>query len=218
MASILVVDAHDGESIRVLLKKHRHSASVVSTAADALLALSVQWPDLIVMDHVLPDMSGLLLQPTIGRIPLILVSADEDKRTRVVALRGGADDFIGKPWDDDELVERVTVVLRRTYRERMSTAVTVGQLVIDYGAVRFAGRAIQLTKTEYAILTHLTQQVNKIVSQNDLSWAVYGVTEGANWAAILTSVWRLRAKLNGVGMNNPAIETIRGMGLRLSYA
>jgi DNA-binding response OmpR family regulator len=134
----------------------------------------------------------------------------------------GADDFIGKPYDEDELVERVNAVLRRAspslYKENRPTRIEVGQLMIDpkYHTIRVSDNTVRLTKTEYQLLTLLASQ-QSTVNYETFGESIWGTSDGVSHT-INVHMERLRKKLEAAGMTDPMLTTIRGYGYALTRA
>ncbi len=223
---ILVVD--DEPDISALVAYHlAREGYRVRTAADgaeALRTLEGQLPDLIVLDLMLPGMSGLEVLREVRRreetagIPVILLTARRGEGDRVEGLRLGADDYLGKPFSPQELVLRVGAILRRTSRtagaqEGTQRVLRVGPFVVDVGAVHAEvdGRPLDLTPTEFRLLQVLMERRGRVQSRRHLLEAVWDVTARIATRTVDMHVQRLRFKLGDQG---DWIETVRGFGYR----
>jgi DNA-binding response OmpR family regulator len=214
-----------------------YRATRVATGGEALAHLRREAapPDLIVLDLRLPDTDGLVLCATIRAhydIPILICTANGRMEDRVLALRLGADDFIVKPFDVDELVARVQAVLRRSgqsdqrsqtppvrapARAPVSVPLTasVGDLMIDRARrrIRLGGADVPLTPSEYRLLAALMSRPDGVMTRDELARAMWGSVGGNAGRAIDVHVRRLRAKLGAFGA--PPILTVRGSGYRL---
>jgi two-component system phosphate regulon response regulator PhoB len=226
MASqILVVD--DEPDIAALVAYHLARASYrVRTATDgaeALRAVETQVPDLIVLDLMLPGLSGLDVlrelrrRPETTALPVILLTARREEKDRIEGLEIGADDYVAKPFSPQELILRVGAVLRRSAQlprgEATGRTIRVGPFVVDAGAVRVEvdGRDLELTPTEFRLLQVLMERRGRVQSRRKLLESVWGVTANIATRTVDMHVQRLRMKL---GPEAAWIETVRGFGYR----
>lgn len=224
-ARILVVE--DEPDISALVAYHLARESYrVRTAADgqeAIQAVSAEAPDLVVLDLMLPDISGKevlreLRRPSAVTIPVILLTACTEERDRIEGLRLGADDYLTKPFSPQELVLRVGAVLRRAQqappRERGGKVLRVGPFTLDVAAARAEvdGKELELTPTEFRLLAFLMERRGRVQSRRQLLEAVWEVTARITTRTVDMHVQRLRSK---VGEHAEWIETVRGFGYRL---
>ena len=224
-ASILVVD--DEPDIAALVAYHlaRESYQVRTAAAgeEALEMVEQVRPDLVVLDLMLPGISGLDLlrrvrsRPELQGMAVILLTARREEEERVEGLRLGADDYVAKPFSPQELVLRVGAVLRRMQQEPTasegSEVLHVGPLRIDTGAaqVDVEGTPVQLTPTEYRLLFVLVERRGRVQSREGLLEAVWETTARITTRTVDMHVQRLRSKL---GAAADWVETVRGFGYR----
>jgi two-component system, OmpR family, phosphate regulon response regulator PhoB len=224
-AHILVVD--DEPDISALVAYHLARDSYrVRTAADgleAIRAVEAEPPDLIVLDLMLPGMSGLeLLAELRGRnesrdIPVILLTARREEEDRITGLRQGADDYLAKPFSPQELVLRVAAVLRRVQQQppaaRSGKVLRVGPVLLDASAARAEvdGRDLDLTPTEFRLLQTLLERRGRVQSRRQLLEAVWEVTANIATRTVDMHVQRLRYKLGDAA---DWVETVRGFGYR----
>jgi two-component system, OmpR family, phosphate regulon response regulator PhoB len=224
-ASILVVD--DEPDISALVAYHlAREAYRVRTAAsgpEAIRAAELERPDLIVLDLMLPGMSGLQVleelrrRPETQDIPVILLTARREEQDRIAGLRLGADDYVAKPFSPQELILRVGAVLRRVQQAPPATKggklVRVGPFTVDTGAARseVEGRELDLTPTEYRLLLTLMERRGRVQSRRQLLEAVWEVTANIATRTVDMHVQRLRNKL---GEHAEWVETVRGFGYR----
>ncbi len=184
-------------------------------------------PALIVLDVMLPDVDGLVLCSTLKLLtdaPILVCSGTIRKRDAILALKLGADDFIAKPFDVDDLEARVGVLLRRPGRgnhapaEQEQGEMKIGRLAIDRSRrrVTLGGAALQLTPTEYRLLSTLASRPDEILSREELAQRVWGYQDASSGRTIDVHIRRLRVKLAGGPVPAPAIVSVRGFGYKLS--
>jgi two-component system, OmpR family, phosphate regulon response regulator PhoB len=182
-----------------------------------------QAPDLIVLDLMLPGVSGLEIlkelrrRPETHTVPVILLTARKEEQDRIEGLRLGADDYVAKPFSPQELILRVGAVLRRSVhtpnQETRGKVLRVGPFVLDPGAVRVEveGRDLELTPTEFKLLQVLMGRRGRVQSRRKLLESVWEVTANIATRTVDMHVQRLRTKL---GNEADWIETVRGFGYR----
>lgn len=220
---VLVVD--DEPDITALVAYHlAKNGFRVSTAAngpDALRAVTDESPLLIILDRMLPGMTGDEVLATIRAsstsrdIPVLMLTARKEELDRVRGLTLGADDYLTKPFSTQELVLRVSAILRRS-RVAAATGdvVVVGLLQIDraHHRVTASGRPVDLTATEFKLLLTLAQRRGRVQSRAQLLEDVWDAAPDVQTRTVDMHVQRLRAKL---GVEADLIETIRGFGYRM---
>jgi two-component system alkaline phosphatase synthesis response regulator PhoP len=226
--NILIVE--DDEDIQQLvsynLLKAGFAVEVADTGEQALEYAEAQPPNLIVLDIMLPGISGLEVcrilrhgEPT-AAIPIIMLTAKGEEADIVAGLDLGADDYITKPFSPKVLVSRVKAVLRRRPREvavqkeEDSGLVQIHDLVIDPGRheVRVSGKVVHLTPTEFGILRLLAEKPGWVFSRQQIIDAVRGYDFLVTQRAIDVQVFSLRKKLGKAGGR---VETVRGIGYRI---
>jgi len=222
-AKILVVD--DEPQIRRLLRAalDRAGYAVVEagTAREALSLLQTQKPELVLLDLGLPDRDGLEILPLIlaqSDAKVLVVSAREATEEKVAALDLGADDFVTKPFDTDELLARVRVALRqRVAAAAPSGALTVGLVTVDLMArvVRRAGQDVHLTPKEWGLFAELARHPGRVVTHAQLLRAVWGPAHEHDVEYLRVTVRSLRAKLEADPAAPRLITNEPGVGYRL---
>lgn len=192
------------------------TVDAVSTCADASSALRTAVFDAVVLDLMLPDGSGLDVLAELRErriaVPVLLLTARDTVSDRVAGLDAGADDYLGKPFDLDEVAARLRALTRRAAGQ--TTAVlTWGELRLDPAAMALsrAGVPVRLSRREFSILHALMERPAQIQSKAQLEERLYGWQEDVESNTIEVHVHNLRAKL-GPGV----IETVRGVGYRLA--
>ncbi len=224
---IMVVDDDSdiAQLIGEMLRDEGYTVRVVSDSRQALVAFEEFGPDLVTLDVMMASVDGISLCLQLRKntdVPILFLSAKQDPPDRVVGLRIGADDYMGKPFDNDELVARIQALLRRS---RQATTdgqrqLRFGRFVIDLASVQaIAGdQQIPLTPTEFKLLRTLGAEPGRVFSRDDLLTGVWGYAPGSDTRLVDVHVGRLRKKLHDSNVHEVAIETSRGFGYKLSRA
>ena len=221
-AHVLVVD--DDARLRGLLSRylaeHGFRVTVAENAAEARTKLGFMQPDLLVLDVMMPDESGLALTETLRRedasVPILLLTARGAPEDRIAGFEAGADDYLGKPFEPRELVLRLRAMLRRAAPPPPSTdppgPVRLGAMEFDVAraALRGPDGPIHLTGGEAALLRALARRPNEVLSREDLA-AVLGMDETGE-RAIDVQVTRLRRKIEPDSREPCFLHTVRGRG------
>lgn len=199
------------------LKKGGYCVDAVERLDDAASAFAVYPYDLVLLDRCLPDGDGLSFLRTLRRrrnaVPVILMSAEmRSARDRIGGLEHGADDYVSKPFDNDELVARVKALLRRP-KQIAEDEVSVGNLRFDLAArsVTVDGTSVPIARRELAMLEHLVRGRGRVVQRAQIEQSVYGFDEDVSVNAIDVSMHRLRKTLQKYG-STAVIHTVRGLG------
>lgn len=200
------------------LRLHGLTVDHVGSAAHAHAALQASHFDLCVLDLGLPDEDGMAVlarwRSRGEHLPVLVLTARDAVEHRVAGLRAGADDYLLKPFDLDELVARLHALLRRA-AGRSSDLIRHGALSYSpaTGEVRLSDRPVDLSRRELALLATLLQHAGRIVSLERLHDSLYGYEQGVESNAVNVHIHHLRRKL-GAGI----VETVRGQGYRLGSA
>ena len=224
-AQILVVDDEPDISALVAYHLARESYRVrtASNGLEALQAIASDPPDLIVLDLMLPGMSGLELlgeirqRSELEHVAVILLTARREEQDRVAGLSLGADDYVAKPFSPQEIVLRVGAVLRRMRQppplSRGGKVLRVGPFVVDLTAAtaEVNGQRMELTPTELRLLHTLMERRGRVQTRRQLLEAVWEVTANIETRTVDMHVQRLRSKS---GAAADWIETVRGFGYR----
>ena len=220
---LLIVD--DDDRIRELLKEflaregYRVTGAAHAAAARRLMEL-IEF-DLVVLDLMLPHVDGSVLLAEFRRhsdLPVLVLSAKDAVYTKVDVLRLGADDYVTKPFDLEELTARVEVLLRRSAPpDRPAPRLVHGDLVVDpqHARATRGDRELELTATEFRILELLMTQPGRVLSRPTIYEAVWEEPFVADDAAVKTHLSNLRTKLRAVGPDEDPIETVWGLGYRM---
>jgi two-component system, OmpR family, phosphate regulon response regulator PhoB len=225
MAHVLLVD--DEPDLLSLLEFNLRAAgfetAVVTTGEQALAHARRRVPDLVLLDLMLPDVSGtevcrqLKADERTRHVPVVMLTARGGEVDRVVGLEVGADDYVTKPFSVRELVLRVGAVLRRVGERRTGARrdARVGPIRVDVDAHRsyVHGQEIQLTPLEFDLLQTLVSRAGRVQSREQLLENVWDLASDVETRTIDTHVKRLREKL---GAARGMLETVRGVGYRLA--
>jgi DNA-binding response OmpR family regulator len=226
-ARLLVIedDADIRSALSQLLEGEGYEVWTAGDAQTAKQLLDQADPDLILLDLMLPDADGLVLCSELKArrdVPIIICSGTPRKSDSILGLRLGADDFIAKPYDIDDLEARVDAVLRRAghrgpVNHRNGDAYRVGALTIDRRRpqVSVDGHELQLTPTEYRLLSALASQPDTALSRPELAQLVWGYSDALHGRALDVNIRRLRVKLASGGLVSPSIISVRGYGYKL---
>jgi two-component system, OmpR family, phosphate regulon response regulator PhoB len=228
MARILIVeDEKDLQEVLVYnLRQAGHTPLVAAGGKDALGAVVEHRPDLVLLDLMLPDVSGVEIcrrlksDPATRGVPIVMVTAKGDEVDRVVGFELGADDYVVKPYSLRELLLRVDAVLRRTAPAPSPAShgtMAFGKLRLDRDAHRVwvDDDEVTLTALELRLLATLLERRGRVQSRPALLDDVWGMSGEVTTRTVDTHVKRLREKLGDAG---PYIETVRGVGYRFTPA
>jgi two-component system, OmpR family, KDP operon response regulator KdpE len=221
MSRILVVD-DEPQILRALQTSLRGAGYEVDTAAtggEAMTAAAVRPPDAVILDLVLPDMTGIEVcreLRTWSTVPVIVLSVVGDEDEKVAALDAGADDYVTKPFGLDELLARLRAALRRS-ETAGEPVLEIGELRIDLEAhaVTFDGRSVQLTPHEYSLLTLLARNEGKLLTHHAILRDVWGKAYADESHYLHVYVSQLRRKLEPDPARPRYILTEPGAGYRL---
>ncbi|MGN0634767.1 MAG: response regulator transcription factor [Acutalibacteraceae bacterium] len=216
MKNILIIDddVYIGDMLQQTLTKHGYGVQRAYSGTEALLVLQSAVPDLILLDLMLPGLSGEELLPKIRDIPVIVTSAKADADSKISLLRGGAVDYMTKPFDIGELLARIEVQLRKSVPG--GTALTFGALSLDDAShcVFFGEKTIKLTRTEYAILKQLMRSPTQVITKSGLLEMISRDTPDCTESSLKVHVSNLRKKLSDAGCGE-CIEAVWGIGFKM---
>jgi two-component system KDP operon response regulator KdpE len=222
-AHVLVVDDEPQivRGLKVILRREGFAVSAAETKAQALDAVAVRPPDVMILDLVLPDGSGLDVCREVrswSQLPIIVLSAVGDEREKVRALDAGADDYVTKPFGTDELTARVRAALRRSADDQAEQIVEAGPVVIDLSARRIMrhGHEVHLTPIEYDLLRVLAVNRGRLVTHRALLQEVWGPQYVNATHYLRVHVAHIRRKLEDDPSRPRLILTDPGVGYRLA--
>lgn len=218
MKTILIVDDDVciGDMLQEVLVKEGYQTARAYSGTEALLYLSGNRPNLILLDLMLPGLSGEELLPLIEGIPVIVVSARSETADKVDLLLSGADDYITKPFDTDELLARIAVQLRRPATGTSSLLAFNGiRLDTASRTAEVDGQPVRLTKTEYAILKLLMQNPSQVITKSVMLDRISEDTPDCVESSLKVHVSNLRKKLKDVN-GKDYIESVWGIGFKMN--
>jgi two-component system phosphate regulon response regulator PhoB len=225
MSRILVVEDEPGVAalVDMNLRHHGHEVILAGDGGTAQLAVDGALPDLVLLDWMLPDTSGMVLAkrwrsaPRTRFLPIIMLTARADEADKVAGLDAGADDYLTKPFSGNELVARIRAVLRRKLPEAVDEAIEMVGLRIDPATRRVSryGTELKLGPTEFRLLHYLMAHPERVHTRTQLLDKVWGDHEFIEERTVDVHVKRLRENLGQVGAS-ALIETVRGTGYRFS--
>jgi two-component system, OmpR family, KDP operon response regulator KdpE len=221
--TVLVVDDEPAivRFLRASLVAVGHRAVTAKDAAGALSALAAEKPDVVILDLGLPDRSGLDVIAEIRQrstIPIIVLSARSDERSKVAALDLGADDYIAKPFGIAELMARIRAALRHRYQSQGELPVFIsGDLTVDLvrRQVTRAGREVKLSPKEFELLRHLVAHAGKVLTHRHLLREIWGPAHTHEVQYLRVFIRGLRQKLEPDPTRPTHILTELGVGYRL---
>jgi DNA-binding response OmpR family regulator len=212
-------DPNIRELVRTLLKNGGFEVATAENGRDALKKMAVENPDLAVVDLMMPQMDGYELCRTLRKyyenLPVLMLTARAELPSKVKGFEAGADDYLTKPFEADELLLRVRALLRR-YKIEASQVVTIGNLTIDKNSysVLFDGKKEDIPMKEFELLFRLAGSVGRTLSRDRLIEDVWGFDFDGNERTLDVHVGRLRERFpeKTAGCK---ITTLRGLGYRL---
>ncbi len=220
--AVLVVEDEPeiNEMLRFTLRRGGLEVSTVETAEAALRALGAALPDLVIIDWMLPGMSGIELarrirrDPLMGRLPLIMLTARGEEGDKLRSFDSGIDDYVTKPFSPRELNARIRALLRRTGFAD-SEVIDHGRLVLDLAGhrLRIDGEAIDVGPTEFRLLAFLMSHPERAYERSQLIDHVWGRDVYVEERTVDVHVLRLRKLLRPSGLGE-VVETVRGVGYR----
>ena len=218
MKNIFIVDDDVciGDMLEEVLTREGYGTARAYSGTEALLYLSSNRPDLILLDLMLPGLSGEELLPLIQGIPVIVVSAKAEVSSKVDLLLGGAADYITKPFNTEELLARITVHLRKS--SASSTPILTYdeiELDTDSRSVKVKRIPVRLTKTEYAILKLLMQNPSQVITRSVMLDRISEDTPDCMESSLKVHVSNLRRKLKEIN-GKDYIEAVWGIGFKLN--
>lgn len=218
METILIIDddVAIGNLEQEVLEWEGYLVQRAYSGTEALLLLKEKKPNLILLDLMLPGMSGEDILPQIQGIPVIVVSAKTAVEDKVDLLLGGAVDYLTKPFDTKELLARIKVRLREKSSPRLSPVYTYEELTIDTAShsVCVTGKQVNLTRTEYAILKLLMQNPKQVIAKSVLLDCISMDTPDCTENSLKTHISHLRSKLREAS-GKDYVESVWGIGFRL---
>jgi len=224
--NLKVMVVEDEEPLALLLRYNLeaegYEVETVASGDEAELRLYEHTPDLLLLDWMLPGLSGielcrrLRLRRETERLPVIMLTARGEENERIRGLTTGADDYVVKPFSVPELMARIRAMLRRANPDSLSTRLAVGELELDRESHRAyrGGRELRLGPTEFRLLEFLLSSPGRVFSREQLLNGVWGRDEYDDERTVDVHVGRLRKAINR-GRERDPIRTVRGAGYSL---
>ena len=223
MKRILIIedDRDIVELVRYNLASEGFEVSAASDGIVGLAQLRKAPPDLLLLDLMLPKMTGLEIckeirrDSTLNRLPILMVTARGEEADRVVGLEMGADDYVTKPFSPRELVARVKALLRRTEpASEVDRPIEIGKLLIDPSSYRVtrSGKPLTLSTLEFRLVHYLAARPNRVFSRDQLLDAVWGTERFVTPRSVDVYIRRLREKIETDPENPVHLKTVRGAG------
>ncbi|WP_298820404.1 response regulator transcription factor [Chloroflexus sp.] len=220
--TILVVDDDTGlqELVRVRLEQEGYRVLQTLSGVEALTLIRKQRPDLVILDIMLPDLDGLTVcqrAREFSSIPILMLTAKSLPGDVITGLDQGADDYLVKPFNYDELLARIRALLRRVPAVNRLLTAGNGLISIDprQREVRVRGELIDLTPTEYQLLLVLAEQAGAVVDHEQLLRTVWGSQQARDNDYLKVYIWHLRRKIELDPRNPQLLLTEWGIGYRL---
>ena len=219
MKTIAIIDddIHIGDMLTEVLTQEGYVVLRAYSGTEALLLLTQKKPDLVLLDLMLPGLSGEEVLPHIQNIPVIVLSAKITVEDKVNLLLGGAADYITKPFEIKELLARITVQLRKNEIQTESQVLSIGDLSLDTLSLTLTVKkqTVKLTRTEYAILKLLMENSKQVIAKSVMLDRISLDTPDCTERSLKQHISNLRKKmLNISGVDY--IETVWGIGFKLA--
>lgn len=216
MKTIAVIDddIYIGDMLEELLTKENYEVLRAYSGTEAAMLLEGRTPDLILLDLMLPGLSGEALLPKLGTIPVIVVSAKAEVNDKVRLLRNGAADYITKPFHTQELLARIAVQLRLSAPEPEVLCFETLNMDTVSHAVHASGACVRLTKTEFAILRQLMRNPSQVVTKSRLLELISQDTPDCVESSLKVHISNLRKKLREAD-GRDYIEAVWGIGFKM---
>lgn len=219
MKTIAIIDDDIaiGDMLQEVLQGEGYGVLRAYSGTEALYLLSQNAPDLLLLDLMLPGLSGEKVLPYVKGIPVIVLSAKVDVKDKVELLLGGAADYMTKPFDTKELLARITVQLRKAGTPQSAGLLSFEDLSLNLSSHEAAvqGLPVKLTKTEYAILKLLLQNPNQVIAKSVILDRISRDTPDCTDNSLKQHISNLRKKLRDVN-GRDYIEAIWGIGFKLT--
>ncbi|MGH9792222.1 MAG: response regulator [Candidatus Acidiferrales bacterium] len=225
MKRVLIIedDRDIVELVRYNLEQEGFQVAAISDGSSGLAQIRRSPPDLLILDLMLPKLSGLEIckavrrEQSLNRLPILMLTARGDESDRVVGLELGADDYVTKPFSPRELVARIKALLRRTGDAGGGDAekvIEAGQLVIDPGGYRVTrgGKPLPLSTLEFRLLYYLASHPGRVFTRDQLLDSVWGTDRFVTPRSVDACMRRLREKVESDPENPRHLKTMRGAG------
>lgn len=215
--AIIDDDIYIGNMLTEVLTREGYSVVRAYSGTEALLLLEQQRPNLVLLDLMLPGLSGEEVLPHIKDIPVIVISAKVDVQDKVSLLLGGAVDYIAKPFDTKELLARIIVQLRKSEHHTETDTLSYGKLKLNLTSFSLTvdSKEVKLTRTEFAILKLLIENPKQVIAKSVLLDRISIDTPDCTERSLKQHISNLRKKIQDVS-GVDYIETVWGIGFKLN--
>ena len=212
------------ELIAVNLRHHGFDPVIAENGAEAQKAMNTVLPDVILLDWMLPETSGVLLarkwraDPRTKLVPIVMLTARSEEGDKIQGLDAGADDYVTKPFSTQELLARIRAVLRRRAPEQSTAVVNIAKLQLDGATYRVSheGAELKLGPTEFKLLAYLMAHPERVHSRSQLLDKVWGDHVYIEERTVDVHIKRLREALGGDAGAGAMVQTVRGAGYRIT--
>ena len=219
MSHILIIDddIHINEMLEEVLIQEGYQVSHAYSGTEALLFLANEKPDLILLDLMLPGLTGEEVLPQIEKIPVIVMSAKVEVKDKVALLLNGAEDYITKPFEIEELLARIVVQLRKSTRLDSSEKLMYREITVNMVTHEawVGEHEVKLTKTEFAILKILLEHPKQVITKTVLLDRVSEETPDCMESSLRVHISNLRKKLREIS-GKDYIEAVLGIGFKMA--
>lgn len=219
MSHILIIDddIHINEMLEEVLIQEGYQVSHAYSGTEALLFLANEKPDLILLDLMLPGLTGEEVLPQIEKIPVIVMSAKVEVKDKVALLLNGAEDYITKPFEIEELLARIVVQLRKSTRLDSSERLMYREITVNMVTHEawVGEHEVKLTKTEFAILKILLEHPKQVITKTVLLDRVSEETPDCMESSLRVHISNLRKKLREIS-GKDYIEAVWGIGFKMA--
>ncbi len=219
MSHILIIDddIHINEMLEEVLIQEEYQVSHAYSGTEALLFLANEKPDLILLDLMLPGLTGEEVLPQIEKIPVIVMSAKVEVKDKVALLLNGAEDYITKPFEIEELLARIVVQLRKSTRLDSSEKLMYREITVNMVTHEawVGEHEVKLTKTEFAILKILLEHPKQVITKTVLLDRVSEETPDCMESSLRVHISNLRKKLREIS-GKDYIEAVWGIGFKMA--
>jgi two-component system KDP operon response regulator KdpE len=207
--------------IRACLERNGYEVIEAATGEEALGAAVESQPGIVILDLGLPDMDGMAVLRRLrewSKVPIIVLSVRDRDTEKVLALDGGANDYISKPFSTNELLARLRVIQRYDQPAAKVSVFTSGDLQVDLAArtVKVRGQLVKMAKTEYALLRYFVQHAGRVLTHSQLLREVWELDDVEKTARLRVYVTYLREKLEANPATPELLITVPGVGYRLN--
>jgi two-component system response regulator RegX3 len=224
MIKVLVIEDEESfrEALDFILTKEGFTVALAATGPDGVAAFEKENPDIILLDLMLPGMSGTEVCKTIrakSQVPIIMLTAKDAEVDKVVGLEVGADDYVTKPFSTPELIARIRAVLRRGNTEQIQSDEDViehGSIKLDISRhnVQVNGAAVAMPLKEFELLAYLMENAGRVLTRGQLMDRIWGSDYVGDGKTLDVHVKRLRSKVEVDPANPKLLHTVRGLGYK----